>query len=364
MNNIKRYSDVYNSLSRNFLEKYYTVKKDQNLVLSPFSILMMLAIAADATAGNTREEIAKVLSADISYEDTTTVLKEIQNAFTETSAFTSANAVCVNNRIENTIVPTYADNLRKKYDGELFSSADIVSDVNQWVKKNTRGMIEKIADESMSNMLACLMNATSFDGKWTKEYTSDDIDYRDFTNSNGTVNEIAMLDTGEDEYIENDSFTGFVKPYKDIGFSFMALLPKKKTVAGMKQALCNLSFSDTYHARTYEEVHVSLPEFKYSFSEDLTSYLKELGVKEIFGTQADFSPLSSAWLEMNAILHKARIEVDRQGTKAAAVTAGMVFEGCPFSFDYKEVILDRPFVYAIMHKETGLPVFTGIVNVL
>ena len=67
---------------------------------------------------------------------------------------------------------------------------------------------------------------------------------------------------------------------------------------------------------------------------------------------------------MTAIIHKARVEVDRQGTKAAAVTTGLLFAGAAPLLDYKTVELDRPFVYAIMHNETGLPVFTGIVNML
>ena len=74
--------------------------------------------------------------------------------------------------------------------------------------------------------------------------------------------------------------------------------------------------------------------------------------------------MSSEWLKMAAIIHKARIEVDRHGTKAAAVTMGIVYAGAAPRFDYKIVELDRPFVYAIMHNETGLPVFTGVVNML
>ena len=141
----------------------------------------MLAIAADATAGNTRDEIAGVLSSEMNYEETLSVLKEIQKAFAEDAAFSSANAVCVNNKIEKSIIPTYAAHIQEQFGGELFSSSDIVSDVNAWVKKNTRGMIDKVADDSMRNMLACLMNATAFDGKWTKHYTRNDIDYKEFS---------------------------------------------------------------------------------------------------------------------------------------------------------------------------------------
>ena len=173
-----------------------------------------------------------------------------------------------------------------------------------------------------------------------------------------------MLDISEREYVESNAFTGFVKPYKDKVFSFMALLPKDKSSTGMKLALHSLSFTDVFSSRTNEGVVVTLPEFSYTFGEDLTSYCKELGIKELFTDHADFAPLSSERLKMEAFVHKARIEVNRNGTKAAAVTAGLACVGAVPRVDYKIVELNRPFVYAIVHNETGLPVFTGIVNKL
>ncbi len=85
----------------------------------------------------------------------------------------------------------------------------------------------------------------------------------------------------------------------------------------------------------------------------------------IFTDHADFSNMSTERLKLDSIIHKAKIEVNRQGTQAAAVTAGFGFAGCIPDFDeIKEVILDRPFAYAIIHNETGLPVFVGTVNTL
>ena len=109
---------------------------------------------------------------------------------------------------------------------------------------------------------------------------------------------------------------------------------------------------------------VALPEFRYDLSESLKELCESYGIQTIFSDHADFSPMSSEWLKVDDILHKAHIEVDRKGTKAAAVTAFMmVGAGLP-DFDMKRVILDRPFFYAIMHKSTGLPVFVGAVNAL
>ena len=94
---VTTYSKEYNAFSRKLLEKFYASRKDQNLIFSPFSILMMLAIAADATAGNTRNEIAGVLSSKMNYEETLFVLKEIQKAFALVSEKFGEVDILVNN---------------------------------------------------------------------------------------------------------------------------------------------------------------------------------------------------------------------------------------------------------------------------
>ena len=264
--------------------------------------------------------------------------------------------------MEDSINPAYAARLRCQFGGKLFTSSDMISDLNNWVKKNTSGMIDKIADDSMRDVPACLMNAISYEGKWSDHYIRDDITYRKFHNSDGTTKETSMLKISEREYIENDSYTGFVKPYKNAEFSFMALLPKKTSPAGMWIALHKTDFTGAFKSRTKEKVFALLPEFKYSFNVDLISYCKEFGIHELFSDYADFSPLSSKTLKISALLHKSRIEVNRNGTKAAAVTVGLVTAACPPKISRKLVELDRPFVYAIMHNETGLPVFAGIMN--
>ena len=78
--------------------------------------------------------------------------------------------------------------------------------------------------------------------------------------------------------------------------------------------------------------------------------------------EADFSPMSSEWLKIDSIIHKSHIEVDRKGTKAAAVTKAIACCGCAYGYKVKEVCLDRPFAYAIMNSKTGQPVFVGVCN--
>lgn len=361
---ISNYAEKYNGFTRQLLQNFYKKNNCNNLLISPFSVLMLLAIAADATAGETRDEILSVLSDEPNLDKIISLLCKIQAELTESQALSSSNAVCVNHSIEDTITPDYPGFLQAQFNGEFFSSKDIVSAVNTWVKKATHGLIDEVADDNMREMLACLINATVFKGKWTKHYTRDDIEYKEFTNADETKKEVPMIKDSEDEYVETESFTGFVKPYKRIGYSFMALLPKKKSTAAMNTTIKKLDFTKVFADRMHEKVYISLPEFNYSFDEDLTNFCKSIGINKIFSNQADFSPLSSAWLKMDSIVHKARIEVDRAGTKAAAVTMGIDYMGSALLFEPKIVELNRPFVYTIMHKGTGLPIFTGIVNKL
>ena len=359
MMNILYQAKKYNEITNELLKKLYAEKENQNIVVSPFSIYMLMAIAADATQDETRDEIIKALTRNLTFDEAMELVRWLQDALTNNNALTSCNAICVSHSIEDSILKEYPEHLRQSLKGEVFTSEDIVTDVNNWANKNTNGLIDKIADDTMANMLLCMLNATAFVGEWTQTYTEFDIEEFPFHNSDGTTSQVDMIDTTENEYIEDDFYTGFVKPYKDIGYSFMALLPKDESL----MMLDDLSFSDLFVNRKEEQVFVTMPEFTYSFDEDLTSFCESIGIHQIFTDQANFYPLTTLQLSVDAIVHKARIEVNREGTRAAAVTMSALRSG-PVFFDRKEVNLDRPFVYAIMHNETGIPVFTGIVNQL
>lgn len=362
MNKIAEYSERYNSLALNVI-RYFSGDLYDNVVFSPFSIVMLLSVAADSVDGKTRQEIMDVIGVDMPYEEYLDMIAMLQNIWAdESGALTSSNAVCIQEKIKDSVTADYEKRLAK-LGGKLFASRDIVSDVNNWVKEKTRGMIENVADESMREMLACMMNAIAFEADWAKKYDEDDIHPDKFKNSDGSKSDVMMLDSVERGYIEDENFTGFVKPYKGSEYSYMALLPKKKGRASTKCILKALDFTKIYKSYSDTEVYVTMPEFKYDFGEEITNLCKDMGIKTLFTSSADFSPMSSMQLKMDAIVHKAHIEVDRKGTKAAAVTMAFVCAGCiPEEEENKEVRLDRPFVYAIVHNKTGLPVFVGIVN--
>ena len=361
LSDIKR----YNAFTSHLLQRYIKSKKGENVIFSPLSILMLLSMASDATAGETSAEIKNFLDDGAAAPDFAAWLLGIQKRIASSHAISIANAVCVQNRISESIRPEFIEKVRNDYAGELFASEDMVAAVNKWVKKKTNGMIDQIADESMKNMLACLLNAVSFEAKWREEYEDDDVYDDEFTDADGNVKEVPFLHSKEQYYIEDDSFTGFTRPYKDAGFDFMACLPKKKKSRRfLVSAVKGTDLTDLYQSRTDQyNLSVSMPEFESAFNDDLTAFCGDVGIGQIFTEKADFAPMSSIWLKADAIIHKAKIEVNRQGTKASAVSEMVVVFGCVPNFDrIKHVELNRPFLYAIVHEKTGLPVFTGIQN--
>ena len=365
-NQLCRYSQKYNELAVKAME-YYLCSKDKNIVLSPFSIIVLLSIAADAVSGLTKQEILDVLGSDLTFErilTETVTISDGRHEYTRIGKAISSNAVCVLDKLEKTINPEYENKLGI-YHGKLFSSNDIINDDNTWNCNNTNGMIPRAIETPSFGVLACLINAIAFESQWEKTYEDYDICDGKFTNADNSVSKVKMLQGCESQYIENKNLRGFIKHYKDYEYSFMALLPQKEGFKNLQSALKHIDFTELFTAGRFERVLTSMPEFKYDFGEDLKELFMKMGINSLFSDSADFSPMSSAWLKMESILHKAHIEVDRNGTKAAAATVGLISVGsAPVERKPKEVCLDRPFIYAVMHNETKLPVFTGIVNKL
>ena len=359
---INEYSSIYNDMAKKLLGKYAKSQENKNVVLSPMSIIMLLGIAADAVSGRARDEITEIIGMDISFDELKSILSQMQSSFTESGSLMSSNAVCIKKSIEKSIAAGYADRLMEIFDGRLFSADDIVRDVNAWVAEKTKGMIKNAADESMNQALACLMNAIAFESDWKNPYRDDSISKEEFQNADGSKSTVQMLRSTEHSFIEDSHFSGFLKPYKDQKYALMALLPRSKSKSFLLNAVDQIDFSKLAASAYFCEVHASMPEFKCDFGEDLSEFCKELGIRTLFSPEADFSPMSSEWLKVDSIIHKAHIEVDRLGTKAAAVTMAFVCAGCAPIENCKRVTLNRPFVYAIMNMESGLPVFAGVFN--
>ena len=351
---------LFNHMAERLLRYCCMEDRGQNVFLSPMSVLMLLAIAADATAGQTQEEIIRVLG----QSNAGKALGALQNTLCAEGVLSSASAVCVRKDRSAGLKKEFRELLEQVYGGELFISEDMVQDVNAWVAEKTKGMIREAMPGTMENMMLCLLNAVAFDDKWKIPYEDHEVCDGEFRNADGTVSTVKMMNGVEYDYIDQDRFRGFLKEYRN-GFSFLGLLPKEEGSEALEEAVRLISFFRLLWRPLGKKVYTRMPEFTFNYTRELTPLFESMGISDLFRFGADFSPVlqSDRRLKVGSVLHKAFIDVNRQGTRAAAVTAMCVEEeGCEPEEEYEEVYLDRPFVFAILHNRTGHPVFTGIVN--
>lgn len=354
------YKEKYSEVTTTFLEKLFNNHSDENIVFSPLSIIELLLLAVNSTNSSTRDEILNAISNNMTREELNEVICELRKVFTAQKGMTSSNAVFVRSDIEDSLCPDYKEKIEKICDTKLFTSTNLIDDLNKWVNEKTEGMIKDIATPDMEEMLVGLINAVIFNSKWESHYDSWDVNNGYFYNTPFNKANVTMLNSTEKIYLEDDNFTGFAKPYKN-GYSFVGLLPKKKAKKKLDDVIGEVNIHKLLREASYEKVYVAFPEFSVEFDEELTSICKELGIEKIFNDGADFSEMTSDDLKVDSIIHKAKIDVDKSGTKAAAATSIIAIAG-GMPIRPKEVILNRPFVYAIVNNANYLPIFAGVIN--
>ena len=344
---------------------------DTNMMVSPASLLFAMEMAAAGANGQTLDEMSAVLVPGASNEEALGFASDYYSALNGTDEIKVSNGIFMNKAFEARFYSDYlnyiTDNFGSQTDVREFDE-DAVKYINDWVNDSTDGMIDEIIDSLDPSLdVAVLVNAIAFDGKWEKEYESGNIsENRIFTNSYGEEEEVTMLCSTEDIFFETDKATGFMKYYEGGNYAFVAILPKDPSVSA-NEFLSDFSYEDYNEfigSLKNIDVRTNLPEFEYDYSNsNMVEIFKKLGMETPFSMSADFSNISDVDVYISSIVHKTHIKVDREGTEAAAATAVTLTEkSAMVEPDFEEVILDRPFVYAIVDTATKTPVFLGTVN--
>ena len=340
--------------------------------VSPISALYCLGLIAEGTSGDTRAALERALGADVSS------LSQGLQAFGDAlysgkdCKVQLANSLWIKDVDRFTVNEQFLQNNADYYDAQVYRANfddRTVKDLNNWVKKNTDGMIDKIIDRFDDNDLMYLINTLLFDAKWENKYESDDVKDATFANYNGTTSSVKMLYSEESRYIAGDGAQGFLKEYTGHGssprytdYAFLGLLPDEGVdVYEYLASLDGEKWSALLDGAVSEGCKAGIPEFSVQSDVKLKEILSEMGYAELFDVNADFSALGSTpeGIYLSDMQQKLKIEVDRNGTKAAAVTWG-VMTNKAINVERHTVILDRPFIYAIVDLQTGLPLFIGV----
>lgn len=341
----------------------------KNVLISPLSVMIALAMTANGANGKTLSQMEDVLGGLAIGDLNQYLTEQIKNLPSgEDYKLHTANSIWAR---EGELVPkrSYAEGVKTFYDVEIHErpfNQTTVDEINAWVAENTDDMIKKVISGIDEAALLYLINAVCFDAAWHHPYAEIAVRKHDFTTLDGKIETVDMMHSRENFYISDKNTTGFIKDYADHKYQFVALLPNE-----------NIDFDDYVSSLTSKKiagllasakahpVNAGLPKFENEFEIKLPDILRDMGMIDAFDSNnADFSALSSTPVYINDILHKTFISVTEERTKAAAVTIVQAY-GVSAPTDPsepKEVILDRPFVYMIIDRETNSPIFMGTVT--
>ena len=347
-----------------------SMEEGKNTLISPLSVLYALAMTANGADGETLAQMEKVLGMDV--DNLNSYMLAYLDLLPESKDYkmSLANSIWFkddpNFAVEQSFLQTNAD----YYGAGAYKAAfdeGTRNDINNWVKEHTDGMIPEIIDEIPDEAIMYLVNALAFDAKWADEYEEHQIREGRFTMENGTRQDVDMMHSEEYTYLEDDLATGFIKYYKDRKYAFVAMLPNEGvSVSQYVDSLTGEHLRELLNNPQDLTVFASIPKFETEYDIEMSEVLQEMGMTDAFDWQvADFSRLGTYNVDgmnicIKRVLHKTFISVSEQGTRAGAATAvEMVAEGAMEIVEFKEVVLDRPFVYMLIDCETNLPFFIG-----
>lgn len=337
--------------------------KGKTTLVSPLSVLTALALVQNGAQGDTLAQLEQALGG-LDRDTLNAYMRAYCDFLTESDELKIANSVWTDSSAE--AKRAFLQKAVDSYSAQLFSAPlsdpKTVESINSWVKKNTDGMIPKIIEKADRYAVMMLVNAIAFDAKWETPYKRSDIEKLEFTSYSGSKKKTDFMCSTENVYLKDGGAVGFMKPYKNGRFAFAALLPDENT--GIDDYVASLSgdklmkiFSS---AKRGNEVNVKMPKFRAEYSTQLIDTLKKMGVKDAFDSKtADFSSLiENRDAYIATVVHKTFIEVDENGTRAAAST--LVGADTMSLMEPYSVCLNRPFVYMIVDTETNLPLFIGV----
>lgn len=359
----------YIDYSVNLLKE--SVADGTNSMISPLSVMMAMDMAAAGAGGATQEQITQMLCPGASQAQIESYINDLMERYraNEDVELHIANSVWINDAFAGEIKTDYLDRANQVFDAvaKVLAFDDAaVGEINGWVDENTSGMIDRLLNSIPSDAQLYLLNATAVEAPWAEPYEDGQVWEDDFTDAAGRTHSAEMMHGTEQVYFETENATGFLKYYEGGEYGFLAILPKEgMTVEEYLSGMTGESYREFYDSKTEAfDVYTMMPKFTYEYELTMNDVLYALGVENAFDESlADFSGIAEPLegnLYISRVLHKTFIEVGQYETRAAAVTGiEMQTNSCAPIVEYKEVYLDRPFIYAIIDTQTGAPIFMG-----
>ena len=337
----------------------------KNIMFSPTSLNFALGMIAEGAKGETKEILDDYLGTNDFAAYAKEYLDKIKAYNTEDESYgyqskvKIADAVWVDNglTLQEKFKNTVSDSFGAEVEAVDFSAAEKTCDViNSWCDKNTEGLIPKIITPDLinDNTGLCLTNSLYFESRWSGEPWN----VSDIEESFGKKEKTKYMTCTGDRYYENDKATAFGRDYAN-GLSFIGILPNDEGDFNLE----DLDIGGLLKSNPeYDEVDCKMPKLNFETNTVLNDMLSSLGLDNLFSGNADFSGIADQNVNVDTILQKTKLELDENGTKAAAVTA--VTMECMSATVEKEPIiktveLTRPFAFLIYDRSNDEILFIG-----
>jgi serpin B len=341
-----------------------------SVVVSPYSVnsaLDMLtrgAVGPTATVLRVGRGVAQSANAD-----------QQQSALNHALAAASTPEVIV--RLANsawlkpdaTPLPAFVAAVRDGYGASVenvdLSSAATVDKMNAWVKQNTENVIERIVDRIDPATEFLLINTTYFKGKWAVAFDKAQTGPAAFTRADGSKHDVAMMSAVANvRYAQTARWHAVALPYQGERFEMIVMTAKDASkTAAVRQELGQKGFLEALRGLDFapREVDLRLPRFRAEYGADLTVPLSRLGLGAAFAAKADYGQITKARLQSTKVVHRAVVDVNEEGTEAAAVTAVVATRAASAAPARIAFAADRPFVFGIVDRTTGAVLFIGYI---
>lgn len=345
---------------------------DENVVISPASAYLCLAMVMNGAAGETLDEFAGVMGGGT--DSVNAAARELIAALADTSGRTRmavGNSAWADESAN--ISEDFLKSIAASYGAEVFSaklsSEAAVKAINKWVSDKTNGLIPTLHDKPYAaGTMLVLLNTIYMKAGWLTEFDGSATYEQNFTKPDGAAASVPFMHMKDDlAYISSEGVEGVVLPYDDGETAFVALRPTDGTAIELAKALDEGALSEYIAGAAQRKVALAMPKFTVEYSVNMNDMLKDMGLVTLFDpARADLSAMGSganAELYIDQVFQKVKIEVNEEGTEAAAVTEAVACESAYIEEEPPvELTLDSPFIYAVIDLGSGLPLFIGILN--
>ena len=358
-----------------------SLSSEKSTLVSPLSVMLALAMCANGADTETLAEMERVLGMPIDR------LNEYLRTYINNLPSDEKYKVLIANSIwfraseaefdpAADCVPFFEpdpDFLQRNadyYGAEIYASPfdeSTLTAINEWVSKNTDGMIEQILDRISPEAVMYLVNTLMFDAEWASIYYDVDVHDGAFRAKNGAERNVSMMYSTEHTFLDGGNAVGFIKPYSGYKYGFAVLLPDEGIdVNDYVSSLTGEKLMSILNSAEGGTVYAQMPKFSFDYDITLNKALSAMGMPTAFdAVSADFTRLGHCADDSNIyigrVIHKTHIEVGEKGTRAGAATLVEFMCGASMPENEHEVYLDRPFVFMIVDMETNLPLFIGTV---